>query len=219
MYDTPGELVCVKPFPAMPVTFWHDEDGKKYRSAYFDKFPGVWAHGDFCQITSATGGVHMLGRSDGVLNPSGVRFGSAEIYNITERIEEIEDSVCVGQVFGGSEDERVVLFLKMREGSVFGPEVINKVKAGVREALSPRHVPHFILETHAIPYTINGKKVCLCVFPACALSIGRTLFFIMFIGCVGCFACIRLILPCVDPAVYNRLLMALHPPFVCSRSS
>ena len=160
VYDTPGELVCVKPFPAMPVTFWHDEDGKKYRSAYFDKFPGVWAHGDFCQITSATGGVHMLGRSDGVLNPAGVRFGSAEIYNITERIEEIEDSVCVGQVFGGCEDERVVLFIKMREGSAFGPEVVNKVKAGVREALSPRHVPHFILETHAIPYTINGKKVC-----------------------------------------------------------
>jgi acetoacetyl-CoA synthetase len=98
VYDEPGELVCIKPFPAMPVSFWHDEDGSKYRGAYFDKYPGVWAHGDFCQISSTTGGVHMLGRSDGVLNPCGVRFGSSEVYNIIERIPEIEDSVCVGQV-------------------------------------------------------------------------------------------------------------------------
>lgn len=85
----------------MPVRFWHDEDGSKYRGAYFDKYPGVWAHGDFCQISSITGGVHMLGRSDGVLNPCGVRFGSSEVYNIMERIPEIEDSVVVGQVSDG----------------------------------------------------------------------------------------------------------------------
>lgn len=151
----------------MPVMFWHDEDGSKYRAAYFDKFPHVWAHGDFCQISSSTGGVMMLGRSDGVLNPCGVRFGSAEVYNIIERIPEIEDSVCVGQVFGGCEDERVVLFLKMREGHEFGEAIVNKVKVAIRDALSPRHVPAFILETKAIPYTINGKKVCCFVHYGC----------------------------------------------------
>eukprot|EP00123_Amoebidium_parasiticum_P001465 comp12567_c0_seq1/m.7565 comp12567_c0_seq1/g.7565 ORF comp12567_c0_seq1/g.7565 comp12567_c0_seq1/m.7565 type:complete len:678 (-) comp12567_c0_seq1:825-2858(-) len=163
VFDVPGELVCTKPFPAMPVCFWNDPDGCKYRAAYFDKFPGVWAHGDFCQINSKTGGVLMLGRSDGVLNPSGVRFGSAEIYNIIEKFEQIEDSLCVGQVFGNSDEERVVLFLKMREGHEFGKPIIDEITKAIRAALSPRHIPHFILETKAIPYTINGKKVEVAV--------------------------------------------------------
>eukprot|EP01134_Creolimax_fragrantissima_P004677 CFRG4677T1 len=163
VFDTPGELVCVKPFPIMPVYFWNDKDGSKYRAAYFEKYPGVWAHGDYCQLSSSTGGMLMLGRSDGVLNPNGVRFGSSEVYTIMDGIAEVEDSLCVGQVFGKSEDERVVLFLKMNEQHEFSDEIVSKVKIAIRLALSPRHVPAFILETKEIPYTINGKKVEVAV--------------------------------------------------------
>lgn len=98
----------------MPVHFWNDPQGLKYKKAYFNKFAGVWTHGDFCSINSSTGGILMLGRSDGTLNPAGVRFGSAEIYNIVERFEEVEDSLCVGQQM--KDGERVVLFLKMSNG-------------------------------------------------------------------------------------------------------
>eukprot|EP00842_Homolaphlyctis_polyrhiza_P002666 jgi/Hompol1/33/HPOL_003837-RA len=112
--DEPGDLVCVKPFPCMPVCFWNDPDGKKYHGAYFERFEGVWYHGDFLVINSKTGGVTMLGRSDGTLNPGGVRFGSADIYNIVANYPEIADSLCVGQKQG--DDERVVLFCKMAEG-------------------------------------------------------------------------------------------------------
>jgi acetoacetyl-CoA synthetase len=113
--DCDGELVCVKPFPSQPTHFWNDEDGIKYTKAYFSMFKGVWAHGDYCNINSETGGIVMLGRSDGTLNPSGVRFGSAEIYNIVEHMGEgIADSLCVGQKYRG--DERVILFLKMAPG-------------------------------------------------------------------------------------------------------
>lgn len=159
--DESGELVCTKPFPCMPTHFWNDEDGIKYSKAYFSKFQGVWAHSDFCTISSTTGGLVMLGRSDGTLNPSGVRFGSAEIYNIVEHVEGVVDSLCVAQSYRS--DERVILFLKMETGHNFSPELVKRVKTLIRVKLSARHVPAIILETTDIPYTINGKKVEVAV--------------------------------------------------------
>eukprot|EP01135_Chromosphaera_perkinsii_P007375 Nk52_evm23s805 gene=Nk52_evmTU23s805 len=156
--DESGELVCLTPFPSMPVRFWNDPDGSKYRKAYFEKFPNVWAHGDYCMVSSKTGGIVMLGRSDGVLNPSGVRFGSAEIYNVIEHFDEIEDSLCVGQKIG--DDERVVLFIMLPKNSECTMEdITKKVKTAIRKELSPRHVPALILPIADIPYTISGKKV------------------------------------------------------------
>lgn len=160
--DTDGELVCVKPFPSQPTHFWNDEDGIKYTKAYFSMFKGVWAHGDFCSISSETGGIVMLGRSDGTLNPAGVRFGSADIYNIVEHMDiGIADSLCVGQRYRG--DERVILFLKMAPGHRFSDEIVRKVRSEIRTKLSARHVPHIILEIADIPYTINSKKVEVAV--------------------------------------------------------
>ncbi|BFZ04719.1 hypothetical protein BsWGS_07758 [Bradybaena similaris] len=159
VYDQSGELVCLKPFPSMPVYFWNDHDGSKYRKAYFNKYKDVWAHGDFCQINSKTGGVLMLGRSDGTLNPNGVRFGSAEIYQVVEGFKEIQDSVCVSQRSQDGLDERVVLFLKMAPGSQFGENVVGSLKTHIRTYLSARHVPALILPIADIPYTISGKKV------------------------------------------------------------
>lgn len=157
-----GELVCVCPFPAMPIYFWNDSSGEKYKKAYFSKFPGVWTHGDFCSINPDTKGIVMLGRSDGTLNPNGVRFGSSEIYNVVESFKEIQDSVCVSQ-YSKSKEERVVLFLKLNPDSSLTSELIEKVKLAIRKELSSRHVPAVILETSAIPYTINGKKVEVAV--------------------------------------------------------
>lgn len=157
-----GELVCTKPFPSMPTKFWNDADGSKYRSAYFSRFNGIWCHGDFCKINSATGGIVMLGRSDGTLNPNGVRFGSAEIYQIVEGFKEIEDSLCVAQRNDIGE-ERVVLFLKMAKCHTFTEDLVRQVQVTIRGELSARHVPAVILETKDIPYTISGKKVEVAV--------------------------------------------------------
>ncbi|KAF6031011.1 AACS [Bugula neritina] len=147
----------------MPVFFWNDEDGSKYQKAYFSKFPGVWSHGDYCQINKQTGGMLMLGRSDGVLNPNGVRFGSAEIYSIVEGIQEIEDSVCVAQRERAGSEERVILFLKLHNGFLLDEQLLKKVRTEIRQLLSARHVPAVILQTADIPYTISGKKVELAV--------------------------------------------------------
>lgn len=157
-----GELVCTKPFPCQPTHFWNDENGSKYRKAYFSKFPGVWAHGDYCRINPKTGGIVMLGRSDGTLNPNGVRFGSSEIYNIVEAFEEVEDSLCVPQ-YNKDREERVVLFLKMAAGHAFRPDLVKRIQHAIRIGLSARHVPSLILETKGIPYTLNGKKVEVAV--------------------------------------------------------
>ncbi|XP_053136184.1 acetoacetyl-CoA synthetase isoform X1 [Hemicordylus capensis] len=157
-----GELVCIKPMPCQPTHFWNDENGSKYRKAYFSKFPGVWAHGDYCKINPKTGGIVMLGRSDGTLNPSGVRFGSSEIYNIVEAFEEVSDSLCVPQ-YNKSGEERVILFLKMATNHMFSPDLVKQIREAIRIALSARHVPSLILETEGIPYTINGKKVEVAV--------------------------------------------------------
>ncbi|XP_023232742.1 acetoacetyl-CoA synthetase-like [Centruroides sculpturatus] len=157
-----GELVCISPFPSMPIYFWNDKNGEKYQKAYFHKFPGVWTHGDFCMINPVTKGIYMLGRSDGTLNPNGIRFGSSEIYNIVESFKEIQDSVCVSQ-YNKLQEERVVLFLKLAMDHSLTTELIERVKLAIRRELSARHVPAVILETKAIPYTINGKKVEVAV--------------------------------------------------------
>lgn len=163
VFDTAGELVCTKPFPSMPTSFWNDKDGSKYQKSFFQKFPGVWSHGDYCEISSKTGGVLMLGRSDGTLNPSGVRFGSAEIYNIVSatNFQEISDSLCVGQQT--KHGERVVLFLKMADGYNLDDDLVKRIRSLIRQQLSARHVPGVILQISDIPYTASGKKVEVAV--------------------------------------------------------
>lgn len=163
VYGESGELVITKPFPSMPTHFWNDADGSKYHSAYFDKFDGVWSHGDFCLINPNTGGIWMLGRSDGTLNPGGVRFGSAEIYHVVESFKEIQDSLCVGQRSKDRSEERVVLFLQMAANCQFNADLVKQVQASIRKQLSARHVPSVILETKGIPYTLSGKKVEIAV--------------------------------------------------------
>ena len=155
-----GELVCTAPFPAMPLYFWNDPGDKKYLSAYFDVYPGVWRHGDFIEI-SEQGGVKIYGRSDATLNPGGVRIGTAEIYRRVNDFDEIEDSLVVGQKWKG--DVRVLLFVKMAEGHILDDTLQQRIKKNLREHASPRHVPAKILEVPDIPYTLNMKKVELAV--------------------------------------------------------
>lgn len=156
-----GELVCTKPFPCQPLTFWGPEGQSKYRASYFERFDGLWHHGDFVRIDTKTGGLTMLGRSDGVLKPAGVRFGSAEIYNVLTRFfgGEIEDAVCVGRRRETDRDETVCLFVVMSNEKTFTPELREKIKDVIRKELSPRHVPGVVEECGAgIPKTGNGKK-------------------------------------------------------------
>ncbi|KAJ3456121.1 hypothetical protein MRS44_016144 [Fusarium solani] len=155
----PGELVCRKPFPSQPVSFHGPAGADVYRSSYFERFgPRIWCQGDLIQRLPDTGGIVMLGRSDGVLNPSGVRFGSAEIYAVTDTFPEIADSLCVGQKRVADADERVLLFLKMHPGSPYTEELEGRIKAAIRSRYSHRHVPQFIFPVADIPYTMNGKK-------------------------------------------------------------
>ncbi|KAF7594708.1 hypothetical protein BBP40_008601 [Aspergillus hancockii] len=162
----PGDLVCTKPFPAQPVMFWPPGaiGAEKYRKSYFDVFgPSIWHHGDFVRLNPQTGGVVMLGRSDGVLKPAGVRFGSAEIYNILLKhfAEEVEDSLCIGRRRDGIDtDETVVLFVKLAsQGEVMPPDLAVRIQATIRKELSPRHVPGIVDACLEIPVTSNGKKV------------------------------------------------------------
>lgn len=155
--DQMGELVCEAAAPPMPLYFWNDPDGKKYREAYFEVYPGVWRHGDYILIHSDTGGVTFYGRSDSTLKPSGVRIGTTEIYNIVEALPEIADSLAIGQSWKG--DQRVILFVKMTEGHHLTPELEDRIKQRLRELASPRHVPAKIIEAPDIPYTLNMKKV------------------------------------------------------------
>ncbi len=155
-----GELVCTAPFPSMPIYFWDDPEGKRYHSAYFDQFPGVWTHGDYIQV-SERGGVTMLGRSDATLNPGGVRIGTAELYRQVEQFDEIEDSVVIGQSWAN--DIRVILFVKMAPGHGLDADMEKRIKAAIRTHASPRHVPAKILAVPDIPYTLNMKKVELAV--------------------------------------------------------
>uniref|UniRef100_A0A4W3GMM8 Acetoacetyl-CoA synthetase-like n=1 Tax=Callorhinchus milii TaxID=7868 RepID=A0A4W3GMM8_CALMI len=150
LWGESGELVCTKPMPCQPTHFWNDESGSKYHKAYFSRFPGVWAHGDYCKINPKTGGIMMLGRSDGTLNPNGVRFGSSEIYHIVEAFEEVEDSLCVPQ-YNQHGEERVILFLKMASEQPFSPELVGRIQRAIRAGLSARHMPALVLETKDIP--------------------------------------------------------------------
>ena len=155
-----GELVCTAPFPSMPIYFWNDPDGAKYHSAYFDVYPNVWRHGDFIEVTER-GGVIIYGRSDATLNPGGVRIGTAEIYRQVETIEEIDDSVVVGQNWNN--DVRVILFVKMAQGRELTEDLAKRIKQTIRANASPRHVPAKIIPVPDIPYTLNMKKVELAV--------------------------------------------------------
>lgn len=155
--DRQGELVCEAPAPSMPIYFWNDPDGKRYRDAYFSVYPGVWRHGDWILIHGDTDGITFLGRSDFTLKPSGVRIGPAEIYNVVERFEEVADSLAAGQDWKG--DQRVILFVKLAKGFQLTEDLKNKIRRALREEASPRHVPALIIEAPDIPYTFSMKKV------------------------------------------------------------
>jgi len=158
--DRKGELVCTAPFPSMPVGFWGDPGGARYRAAYFERFPGVWHHGDYALLT-ARGGVVILGRSDAVLNPGGVRIGTAEIYRQVERLPEVQESVVVGQEVG--HDVRVVLFVRLRDGCTLDDALIDRIRQQIRANATPRHVPAKVLQVPEIPRTLSGKVVELAV--------------------------------------------------------
>jgi len=155
-----GELVCTAPFPSMPVGFWGDPEGRKYRAAYFERFPGVWHHGDYAEITE-NDGVVIYGRSDAVLNPGGVRIGTAEIYSAVESLDEIMESLAVGQDWNG--DVRVVLFVKLRPSVTLDEALIKKIKDTIRSQTTPRHVPAKVIAVPDIPRTLSGKITELAV--------------------------------------------------------
>ncbi|MDI6708103.1 MAG: acetoacetate--CoA ligase [Candidatus Thermoplasmatota archaeon] len=160
--DAQGELVCEAPSPSMPLYFWNDPNNEKYLDDYFRYYDkNVWRHGDYIVIHSDTGGITFYGRSDAVLKPSGVRIGTAEIYNVVERLPEIADSLAVGQNWKG--DQRVILFVKLAQGCSLTEELKDKIIKALRENASPRHVPALIMETPEIPYTFNQKKVEIAV--------------------------------------------------------
>jgi acetoacetyl-CoA synthetase len=155
-----GELVCKKPFPSMPVKFWNDDGDKKNKSAYFEKYPNVWHHGDFAKITK-NGGFIIFGRSDTTLNPGGVRLGTAEIYNVVEKFDEIQESIVVGQSW--KNDIRIILFVVLNSGYNLNSKIKDKIKKAIRSEASPRHVPSRIIAISEIPKTKNGKLVELAV--------------------------------------------------------
>jgi acetoacetyl-CoA synthetase len=159
-----GELVCTRPFPSMPVGFWHDPDGRLYQAAYFAEYPGVWRHGDWIVRTS-TGGYRITGRSDATLNPGGVRIGTAEIYRQVEAIPEVLESLVIGQRIPGSTDGdvRVVLFVRLRDGAVLDPALADRIRQQVRQGASPHHVPRVVLAVRDIPRTRSGKLSELAV--------------------------------------------------------
>ena len=161
--DRQGELVCEAPSPSMPIYFWNDPHNERYLNTYFRFYPNknVWRHGDYIVIHSDTGGVTFYGRSDAVLKPSGVRIGTAEIYNIVEKLPEVADSLAVGQNWKG--DQRIILFVKLASGYSLTEELKNKIRRSLRENASPRHVPALIMEAPDIPYTFNMKKVEVAV--------------------------------------------------------
>lgn len=167
-----GELVCTKPFPSMPVGFWNDPGGAKYRAAYFERFPGVWHHGDYVEFT-AHGGVIIHGRSDATLNPGGVRIGTAEIYRRVEQLDEVVESVVIGQPWDN--DVRIVLFVVLRPGLMLDADLRQKIKEQIRTTCSPRHVPAKIVQVGDIPRTKSGKISELAVRDAvCGRTVANT---------------------------------------------
>lgn len=159
-----GELVCTRPFPAMPVGFWNDPDGAKYHAAYFERFDNIWCHGDFSELT-AHDGMIIYGRSDATLNPGGVRIGTAEIYRQVEQLPEILESLVIGQAWppGKGDDVRVVLFVRLQEGQVLDAALIERIKKQIRDNTTPRHVPAKVVQVQDIPRTKSGKIVELAV--------------------------------------------------------
>ena len=159
-FNQEGELVCLSSFPNRPLSFLGDESSQKIKEAYFERFPGVWHHGDFVTITDE-GGVIVYGRSDATLNPGGVRIGTSEIYRQTETLAYIEDSICVGANRGG--DVEVILYVLLKKGEVLTTERVQEIKVRIRQNTTPRHVPSEIHAVKGIPYTRSGKKMELAV--------------------------------------------------------
>lgn len=159
-----GELVCTRPFPTQPLYFWGDTDGSKYHAAYYDRFDGIWCHGDFCEIT-ARGGYIIYGRSDATLNPGGVRIGTAEIYRQVDQIEEVVESAVIGQSWPPEKptDVRVVLFVRLRDGLVLDAPLIERIKQQIKKNTTPRHVPARVVQVSDIPRTKSGKIVELAI--------------------------------------------------------
>jgi acetoacetyl-CoA synthetase len=159
-----GELVCTKAFPSMPIGFWNDPDGSKFRAAYFERFQGVWTHGDWCELTTHEGMI-IYGRSDAVLNPGGVRIGTAEIYRQVEQLDEVMESLVIGQTWppGEISDVRVVLFVKLREGLALDDALVAKIRNHIRANTTPRHVPAVVVQVPDIPRTKSNKIVELAV--------------------------------------------------------
>ena len=159
-----GELVCTAPFPSMPIRFWNDAEGIKYRAAYFEKFPGVWCHGDYVELTPH-GGLVIYGRSDAVLNPGGVRIGTAEIYRQVEQLDEVVESLAIGQDWppGKSGDVRIVLFVRLRDGLVLDEALSDRIRRRIRDNTTARHVPAKVVQVTDIPRTKSGKIVELAV--------------------------------------------------------
>ncbi len=155
-----GELVCTRPFPSMPVGFWDDPDGSRYRAAYFETYPNVWRHGDYVELTEHEG-IVIYGRSDATLNPGGVRIGTAEIYRQVEQLDEVEEAIVVGQDWQG--DVRVILFVRLRPGLALDDELVTRIKARIRAGCTPRHVPAKVILVADIPRTKSGKIVELAV--------------------------------------------------------
>ena len=160
LVEQQGELVCTQAFPSAPVCFWNDPDGARYRAAYFDRFPGIWAHGDFAELRQ-NGGLIIYGRSDAVLNPGGVRIGTAEIYRQVEKLDEVVESIAIGQNW--DDDVRVVLFIVLRPEVVLDDELCGRIRTVIRKNTTPRHVPAKIVDVADIPRTKNGKIVELAV--------------------------------------------------------
>lgn len=155
--DVQGELVCKQAAPSMPLRFWNDPTGERYHNAYFTMFPGIWQHGDYVVISSETGGITFYGRSDSVLKPSGVRIGTAEIYNQVAKVQAVSDCIAIGQNY--HDDQRIILFVTMKDGYTLTDEIKKEIKTTLRVNASPRHVPALIFAVPDIPRTLNGKKV------------------------------------------------------------
>jgi acetoacetyl-CoA synthetase len=155
-----GELVCTRPFPSTPIGFWNDPGDARYRAAYFERFPGVWAHGDFAELTQ-DGGFIIHGRSDSVLNPGGVRIGTAEIYRQVEKLDEVVESIAIGQNW--NDDVRIVLFVLLQDGTDLNDALVDRIRKTIRENTTPRHVPAKVISVPEIPRTKSGKIVELAV--------------------------------------------------------
>ena len=153
-----GELVCVSPFPSMPIYFWNDSGEERYHKSYFDKYKNIWTHGDFIEINNHEG-VIVYGRSDATLNPNGIRIGTSEVYSAIDSVLEVEDSVAINS---NLKDE-YILFVKLLADNYLNQKLVDNINSEIRKNLSPKHLPSKIVQVKDIPYTLNGKKVELAI--------------------------------------------------------